>query len=125
MIKPEPKNILKTKEDLGHAWEKIINKLKKIGEKERDFQTVSIHHSKETWFHASISNDVIFIQRPGNITKKSNLNKNGKHPNGYPIYKSQFTYVAQLYNDYTNEIHNEIRKDHMSSYTITLISNLL
>jgi hypothetical protein len=110
-----PKNLA----DLNSAWDTIYSKLSKEG---KDLHTVSNRPiGEERWFHASVSNNCIFIEPVKD--KLKNCKINGK----YPIRKQEFIFLAKYYNDYAKNVSNEIRRtdSHMSSYIITLISECL
>ena len=109
----------KNLDNLQISWETICSKLNKEG---KDFHTVSNRPiSKERWFHASVYDNRIFIERAKDMSKNSKINMR------YPIRQQEFDFIANFYNNYAKNNSNEIRKtdSHMSSYIITLISELL
>lgn len=113
--------MLKLKElnNLENAWLTILSKLNKEG---RDLHTVSNHPRRENrWFHASSDNNCILIERAKDFSKNCKIN--GR----YPIRQEEFELIAKFYNSYAKNDSNKIRKtdSHMSSYIITLISELL
>jgi hypothetical protein len=109
----------KNLDNLNLAWETICTKLNEEG---KDFHTVSNRPiGKERWFHASVYHNRIFIERAKDTSKNSKITMR------YPIRQQEFNLLANYYNNYAENNSNEIRKtdSHMSSYIITLISELL
>jgi hypothetical protein len=109
----------KNLDDLQSAWNTICSQLNKG---EMDFHTVSHHPLREErWFHASVSNNCVIIERAKDPSKNSKITR------GYPIRQQEFDFIAPYYNNYASHNSNEIRRtdSHMCSYIITLISELL
>jgi|GEM_PF-2206129 predicted DNA-binding ArsR family transcriptional regulator len=109
--------------NIPEAWKRICDNISGEG---KDFRNLSKNPKKgvgERWFHASSIGNVVFIEKAWEHPEKSKIKDNKK----YHIYYSNFEIAARLYNEYASGESYAIRHtdDHMTTYEITLIAELL